>query len=398
MSKAAVTAENTFQKFLDAQRTGPVQRNLFTGELEVLAVEVPDRMPDDEIVIDDGISLVKTEDMAQLIVSGFGLYLGKKSERLVIRKDKAIVYQFPFFRIQEIVVASKGISLSSDLLEELCERGIRINFWGAAGKPYALVSSPYLNATIQTRRDQLLAFNDGRGFEFSRAVVEGKVRNQERLLRYFGKYLKKSDPERFARIERIADLLASQWRRTKDLTANNVDEKRDLLMGIEGAAGRLYWEGVAETIRGKTEFLGREHRGAADMVNAALNYGYGILYGNVWGATLNAGLEPFAGFLHVDRPGKPSLVLDLVEEFRQPVVDRAVLSAVNLGIAIRMENGQLDKSSRDLVARRVLDRLVSSERHAGKEYQIRSIIQMQARKLAAFLRGGRPYETFRFKW
>jgi CRISPR-associated protein Cas1 len=118
----------------------------------------------------------------------------------------------------------------------------------------------------------------------------------------------------------------------------------------------------------------------------------------VWGATLNAGLEPFAGFLHVDRPGKPSLVLDLVEEFRQPVVDRAVLSAVNLGISIRMENGQLDKSSRDLVAGRVLDRLVSSERHDGKEYQIRSIIQMQARKLAAFLRGGRPYETFRFKW
>jgi len=283
-------------------------------------------------------------------------------------------------------------------MEELCVRGIRINFWGGAGKPYALVSSPYLNATIQTRRDQLLAFNDVRGFEFSRAVVEGKIRNQERLIRYFGKYLKKSDPERFGRIERVADSLASQWRRTKDITAAHVDEKRDLLTGIEGAAGRLYWDGVAETIRSRTEFLGREHRGATDMVNAALNYGYGILYGNVWGATLNAGLEPFAGFLHVDRPGKPSLVLDLVEEFRQPVVDRAVLSAVNLGISIRMENGQLDKSSRDLVAGRVLDRLVSSERHDGKEYQIRSIIQMQARRLAAFLRGGKPYETFRFKW
>ena len=80
-------------------------------------------------------------------------------------------------------------------MEELCVRGIRINFWGGAGKPYALVSSPYLNATIQTRRDQLMAFNDNRGFEFSRAVVEGKVRNQEKLVRYFGKYLKKADLE-----------------------------------------------------------------------------------------------------------------------------------------------------------------------------------------------------------
>jgi len=57
-------------------------------------------------------------------------------------------------------------------------------------------------------------------------------------------------------------------------------------------------------------------------VNSALNYGYGILYGQVWGAVMNAGFEPFAGFLHLDRPGKPSLVLDLIEEFRQPIVDR----------------------------------------------------------------------------
>lgn len=76
-------------------------------------------------------------------------------------------------------------------------------------------------------------------------------------------------------------------------------------------------------------FEGREHRGATDQVNAALNYGYGILYAQVWGAIMNAGLEPFAGFLHVDRPGKPSLVLDLIEEFRQPLVDRPVIAAFN---------------------------------------------------------------------
>ena len=74
------------------------------------------------------------------------------------------------------------------------------------------------------------------------------------------------------------------------------------------------------------------------------------------------------------------------------------MSAVNLGISVAMENGQLDKSSRDLVASRVLDRLVSAEKHEGKEYQIRSIIQMQARRLASFFRGGKSYETFRFQW
>src|SRR5204862_6184281 len=135
-----------------------------------------------------------------------------------------------------------------------------------------------------------------------------------------------------------------------------VDECRDTLMGIEGVSGRLYWEAVGEVIRGKTEFLGRAHRGATDAVNAMLNYGYGILYGNVWGAVLNAGLEPFAGFLHVDRPGKPALVLAMVEEFRQAVEDRAVLSAENLGINVRMENGRMGNQSREAVAARGLGR------------------------------------------
>jgi CRISPR-associated protein Cas1 len=397
-SAASVIRDEAFRQLLEQERARPVQRNLFTGEPDSMRVELASGFPEDETVIDDGVSVVKTDDMAQLIVSGFGLYLGKKSERLVVRKDKSVVYQFPFFRIQEVVVASRGISISADLLEELCVRGIRINFWGGAGKPYAVISSPYLNATIQTRRDQLVALTDSRGFEFARAIVEGKVRNQEKVVRYFGKYLKSADAERFKRVSELSDALRASWKKARDLEGDSIESRRAVLMGIEGAAGRLYWDAVSEVIGGKTEFMGREHRGATNAVNAMLNYGYGILYGHVWGAVLNAGLEPFAGFLHVDRSGKPSLVLDLVEEFRQPVVDRAVLSAVNLGMSVRMENGMLDKDSRDMVASRVLERLVSAERHLGKEYQVRSIIQMQARKLASFLRGGSAYRSFRFKW
>ena len=109
MSSATVVKDDQFRQFLDAERAKPVQRNLFTGEPETMRVDVPNLLPEDETVIDEGISVVKTDDLAQLIVSGYGLYLGKKSERLVVRKDKNVIYQFPFFRIQEVVVASKGI-------------------------------------------------------------------------------------------------------------------------------------------------------------------------------------------------------------------------------------------------------------------------------------------------
>ena len=80
MSTAAIVRDNQFQQFLEAERAKPLQRNLFTGEPEALRIDVPDHLPEDETILDEGISVIKTEDMAQLIVSGFGLYLGKKSE------------------------------------------------------------------------------------------------------------------------------------------------------------------------------------------------------------------------------------------------------------------------------------------------------------------------------
>jgi CRISPR-associated protein Cas1 len=384
----------------EVQRAIPgAQYNLFTGAAEPVPVEISE--PEEtgrELRVDEGITLVKSEDGSQLILSGYGLFLGKKSERLLVRKGKDVIYQFPFFRISEVVVGSKGMSLSSDFLEEVCARGIRLSFLDYTGKPYAMVTSPMLTATVQARREQILAFTDKRGLEFCKAVVLGKIKNQERLLRYFGKYLKTEAEDRFQRIDAVAGQLRALWKKVPFLEAASVNEARGALMGTEGTAGRIYWEAVKEIIGHRVEFLGREHRGATDEVNSLLNYGYGILYSQVWGAVLNAGLEPFAGFLHVDRPGKPSLILDMVEEFRQPVVDRTVIAYVNLGTSIGMKDGLLDADTRKAIGEKVVERLAASEPYQGKQYQIRSIIQMQARRLAGFLRGEGGYRAFSFKW
>jgi CRISPR-associated protein Cas1 len=382
-----------------AERYSPAQFNLFTGAAELIPIEVAEPVEEDrEIRVDEGISLVKTEDGSQLILSGFGLFMSKKSERLLVRKGKHVIYQFPFFRLNEVVVGSRGITFSSDLLEEMCLRGIRLSFLDRSGKPYAMVTSPMLTATVQARREQILAFTDKRGLEFCKAVVLGKIKNQERLLRYFGKYMKKEAVDRFVRIEEIAGQLRALWKKVPAIDADCVNEARGTLMGTEGTAGRIYWEAVQEIIGHRVEFFGREHRGATDGVNSLLNYGYGILYSQIWGAVLNAGLEPFAGFLHVDRPGKPSLVLDMVEEFRQPVVDRTVIAYVNLGTNIGMKDGLLDADTRKTIGDRIVERLVATETYKGKQYQIRSIIQMQARRLAGFLRGDGAYKAFSFKW
>jgi CRISP-associated protein Cas1 len=431
--------------FIDPQRAETGQYNLFTGDLEPqrfdevpetgwlfdpdLGIVLPEDIAGREVAVAEGVTLAfptaarwqpgkkppvradgarrypdsepwvaQTEDAAQLILSGFGIYLGKKSERLQVKLQGKVAYEFPFFRISEVVIASRGVSLSSDLLKEFCEHGIRLSFVESSGRPYAMLSSPVLTATVASRREQLLAYNDERGLEFARLIVRGKIRNQRHLLLYFGKYLRQSSPERFAAISAIAPKLRALELQARRVEGSYVEQRRAELMGLEGVAGRLYWEGVKAIVENKAEFTGRIHQGASDPFNSLLNYGYGILYAHVWGAVVNAGLEPFAGYLHVDRPGKPSLVLDMVEEFRQPVVDRTVIAFTNLAQPVGMSDGMLDNATRKAISEKVLERLAAREPFRGQQYQIRSIIQMQARALVSFLRGKAAYRPFSFRW
>jgi CRISPR-associated protein Cas1 len=351
----------------------------------------------DDVVLpgDDRVILLTTENGSQLFVSGFGLFIGKKSERVVVKHGKEVCAQVPLMRLQEIIIASKGISFSSDLVAELCERGIRIALLTSSGKPYALLTSPMLTATVETRRSQFAAYLTDRGAELCRWIVAGKLHNQEKLLLYFSK---SRDGERKSALENAASSLRRLRRSALAATGSTCDEVRGELMGLEGTGGRLYWKQIGNMLPDHLGFEGRSHQGAPDAVNAALNYGYGILTSHVWGAVMNAGLEPFAGFLHVDRSGKPSLVLDLIEEFRQPVVDRAILAWLNKGGNLKLENGMLDSASRENVASRILLRLVAVEIHRGKQHQVRSIVQMQARLAASSVRGLRRYRSFSFKW
>lgn len=430
---------------LDALPSAFGQLNLFTGELDSThhdsashlqgwlfdpdwGLVLPDQLAGREIFVDEGVSIAfsaqpshvlaeplifglpkrlppeppavaKSADSAQLILSGFGIFLGKKSERLQVKTGKKAVHEFPLFRISEVIIASRGVSVSSDLIKEFCERGIRLSFVESSGRPYAMLSSPILTATVESRRQQLLAYNDARGLEFARLVVRGKIRNQRHLLLYFGKYISQTDPLRYDHIAIQAARLRKLETEIRAIQGQSIQEKRGELMGLEGAAGRIYWQAVKLIVESRVEFMGRVHRGATDGVNSMLNYGYGILYSHVWGAVANAGLEPFAGYLHVDRPGKPSLVLDLVEEFRQPVVDRTVIAFINLGQRVGMsDDGMLDQETRRLLGQRVLERLSSVESFQGQRYQIRSIIQMQARALVSFLRGKSKYKPFAFRW
>lgn len=359
--------------------------------------------------------------MREVVILNFGTSLGKKSERLVIKEQGRVVEEIPFRDIASLTIATRGVSLSSDVVAECVEAGVQINFLTSGGRPYAKITSPQLTGTVITRREQILAYLDHRGPLLAKAFVEGKLKNQVNVLKYFAKSRRTQNPSLYeelntciSRLEKISTALNEVFDGgSQDPTGAplalpalpapsarelKIDEVRGQLFSIEGRAAQEYWAGVGLLLEKKVDFEGREGRGATDPVNSALNYGYGILYSQVWGAVMLAGLEPFAGYLHTDRPGKPSLVLDLTEEFRPCVVDRTILAHLLRGGKIEVDEGRLEDKSRRELARWLLERLDNEEPFEGKKYRLRAIIQRQARQLATFLRGEGKYRPFIGSW
>lgn len=333
-----------------------------------------------------------------LVVAGYGARLGKRRERLVVREGDRVTADIPFADIEQVTIAGRGATISSDAVYFCTEHGIPITFLTPTGRPFARLSSPALHASVVTRRAQMAALETPRGTEVVLAFVAGKLRNQAVLLKYFGKSRRRSHPELHGRLADAARAIEALLPGLESLRGRVMEDAREPLMVVEARASRLYWEAVQALLPGELGFCGRQHQGATDPVNVALNYGYGVLYNEAWGALVLAGLEPFAGFLHVDRSGRPSLVLDFVEEFRQAVVDRPVLAELLRGFRPRPDEEGLPLEDRRRIAEAVLDRLEAQETYSGKRHRLRTIVHLQARRLATALRGEGHYAPFVASW
>lgn len=344
-----------------------------------------------------------------LIVEQFGAFISKHSERLIVTKGEEKLVQAPLLHLEAVLIASHGVSISADAVKECAERGIPIHFVSGTGNAYASVYSAGLTGTVLTRRAQLGAFNTVRGLQLAIAFAQGKLTNQAVFLKYMSKYRKEAAPEIFEIVrgaaEKILQAVADleQWKSLPEVLSGEraaIDDWRFELMGVEGRAAQTYWDALKAALPAELDWQGREGRGAKDPLNSALNYAYGILYGQIERALVLAGLDPYAGFAHVDRPGKPSLTLDAIEEFRAPVVDRTIFGLANKGVKFEQdERGYLTEAARRMIAEKFFERLESTEDYEKKSFPLRMILQMQARHVATFLRGERDvYTAFEMSW
>jgi CRISPR-associated protein Cas1 len=337
-----------------------------------------------------------------LVIDGFGKFLGRKGETLVVRENGRTVARLQPRELEQVIISGKG-SVSTDALALLAEHGVDVLLVDLRGNVRARLAPPEMR-TVNTRRQQYYAYLDRRGVSIARAVVAAKLRNQVAVLGTLAKKRRDTDPQ-------VADALYGAAQEIRKLVAEldsvdgrTVDEVRLPLMNLEGRAAQLYWEAL-RGILGPLGFEGRSGRYARDPVNAMLNYGYGVLLGEVWRGVHYAGLDPYGGFLHADRPGKPSMVLDLMEEFRPHLVDRLVVKLVSKRMVSRSGFELVDGvcQMRDAVRRfylqELLGRLESEVRVGERRLRWSDAILYQARKLAKFLRGEEVrYEGFWQRW
>ena len=245
--------------------------------------------------------------------------------------------------------------------------------WAAASK-----------TRVTRLRAQLAASGDaGRAVVFARAVVEAKIRKQIVLLQRFGR-------------RDTAEAVADGARQMRQLLVLLPDAAtREELMGVEGAAGRTYFAALQVLLPASLNFRGRTRRPPLDVVNAALSYAYAVLLGEAVSALGAAGLDPAVGMLHADDDTRPSLALDLIEEFRPLIVDQIVVAVARRG-ELRLEHGRreegvpgvlLTRAGREIVIRGYERRMLQFTRGALPDFagSLRRHLYRQGERVAAFV-------------
>jgi CRISPR-associated protein Cas1 len=335
----------------------------------------------------------KIVDNSNIIIGGFGYFIGKDHGRLIVKERGELVAQFPLTEVDNVIVTSRGINISSSLIDELCRRGAKLCFW-TGGFPNVMITSARLSAFVEAKRAQFDAYNTSTGLILSKEIIRSKIHNQAAFLKYASKNLSSFE---INRIIETTGKMESLRERVTEVSASKIDSARNELLLIEANAASLYWRAFQKLLKIETGFKGRNPI-ESDPLNIMFNYGYSIVYSLVWMCILNAGLEPFAGFLHTDRPGKPSLVYDLSDPFKQRLVDKVVLAIANRGRAISVSNRLLSDESRKLLSTSILSELNKKDDYAGKKLTMHSIIQKNIYSVVNQLKSTTKYEPYNMKW
>jgi len=329
-------------------------------------------------------------DPSPLYLVEQGARASKRKGRIEIKHNGEKVASIRTIDVSQVCVYG-NVQLSTQLIRDLLGRDIPIS-WFSYGGWFSGMASGLPSKNVELRRRQVAVAHQGH-LDIARRVVNGKIMNSRTMLR-------RNSRQKPGRTLDALKVLAD-----KAMEADSIAS----LLGTEGAAARLYFGDFAGMIRsdqalpGRFSFDGRKRRPPPDAVNCLLGYLYGLLAKELTTTTHGVGFDPYLGFYHRPRFGRPALALDLAEEFRPLVAESVALTLINNGevapsdFLVRAGGVALTTAGKKSVLRGYERRMNSEVRHPVFGYRItyRRVLEVQARLLAAYLLGEVPnYQPF----
>ncbi|MGH9090234.1 MAG: CRISPR-associated endonuclease Cas4g/Cas1g [Acidimicrobiales bacterium] len=321
-----------------------------------------------------------------LYVTEQGARVGFRSGRVLVEADHAELASVRAIDVSQLCLYG-NVQVSSQAVRELLRREVPV-CWFSYGGWFSGIAEGLPSKHVELRRRQVARGHSG-ALEVARWMVAGKIRNCRTLLR---RNAKRDVQGVVDSLKRLADQATEQ-------------ESAGSLLGVEGAAARLYFESLPAMLRdGRSlpgepfHFDGRNRRPPRDPVNCLLSYVYALLVKDLTVTALAVGFDPYLGFYHRPRFGRPALALDLAEELRPLVGDSVVVSLVNNGeikpshFVVRAGGVALTPEGRKAVLAAYERRLATEVRHPvfGYKASYRRVMEVQARLLGAYLLGEVP--------
>lgn len=255
-----------------------------------------------------------------LYVTNEDAWLLRDGETILVRVDRETKLQIPIHTIASIVCFGR-VSCTTPMMTLCAERGVGLVFMSAHGRFQARIAGPVTGNVLLRRAQYRAADDEETALRLARGMVSAKIANCRTALM------------RALRDQGESDALGQAVARLRQRLKEVRDAATlDAVRGIEGEAARTYFSAFDAMMTNADpvfQFERRSRRPPLNPINAILSFLYAILAGDATGAVECVGLDPAVGFLHAQRPGRPSLALDLVEEFRPVLADRVALSLVN---------------------------------------------------------------------
>ena len=323
----------------------------------------------------------------KLLLDGYNKTIHKKDNQIIIKDDNKIIYDDLAEKIENITILAKG-HITFDALTLLTKNNANIISITYNNQVNYIINNINNQTSIKQLKNQVYHSDSPQAITTSQEIIKSKIKNQIYTLKTINKNRKITEID-----ENITKIQETMTKIEETQTKNQI-------LGIEGITSQLYWSSIKHIIPPEYNFQNRTKKPATDLFNAMLNYGYTILSSQITIKILEEGLNPNIGILHSDLEKRHSLTYDIIEEFRQQIVDKTMLALIN-NQQIKTEDYQnqiITLEKRKTIIEKILKKINNTITHNKQEKTYNQIMNEQIQKLKNNINNNTPYEGFYLYW